>query len=60
MDVSATVALVARIDLADDATALQVVSALAVLGPGSVRQIGSRVVVAKSTGSEAIEWAYAP
>jgi hypothetical protein len=56
-----TGALVWRIDFADEATAARVVTALLpTWGIGNIRQTGTRVVLAKATDAQSLDWAFAP
>lgn len=54
-------ALVWQIDLADETTAARVVTILLpFFGSGNVRQSGARVVVAKATDGQLLDWAFPP
>lgn len=58
-DASSSTTLVWRIDFADQTTAGVVASIAATgLGTASVRQLGSRVVIAKTDGAQPIDWAF--
>jgi len=53
-------AFVWRIDLADAGTADRVVALSSSLGLANLRRVGTRVVLAKATDFQSLDWAFAP